>query len=89
MIDTSKIADLSRLAVTQEEEGIVKEKFLDVLTAFDVLKSVEIGDGEEFLKPQTREDLRKDEKHISLGQEKSLNLAPQAFKGHFRVPSVL
>jgi aspartyl/glutamyl-tRNA(Asn/Gln) amidotransferase C subunit len=89
MIDTSKIADLSRLAVTSEEENIVKEKFMDVLSAFDVLQSVAVGEGEDFLKPAAREDLRLDAKHDSLGQEKSLKLAPQQFNGHFRVPPVL
>ncbi len=89
MIDTSKIADLGRLAVTKEEEVLVKDKFMDVLSAFEVLQSVEVGSGDEFLKPSKRDDLRLDLAHNSLGQERSLKLAPQQFKGHFRVPSVL
>ena len=89
MIDTEKIANLSRLVIPKEDHDSVEKKFLDVLKAFDVLASVEIKNVEDFQKPSKREDLREDLRKPSLGQERALNLAPQEHNGHFRVPSVL
>lgn len=89
MADTTKIAHLSRIAITEEEHDAVQSKFSDVLSAFDVLAKIDCKPHAEFVKASTREDLRDDIRKDSLGQEQALALAPESFNGHFRVPSVL
>ncbi|MBF0196797.1 MAG: Asp-tRNA(Asn)/Glu-tRNA(Gln) amidotransferase subunit GatC [Planctomycetes bacterium] len=88
-IDTKKIAFLSRISLPDEESETMSAKFTSILGAFQTIQGVEVKSAHELQKARVRDDLRLDVAHTSLGEGGALDNAPQAFKGHFRVPAVL
>lgn len=88
-IETKKIAGLSRISLDDNEASLVASKFSTILSAFETVQAVEVGDVHELQQARTRSDLREDRKHDSLGQDRALENAPQNFNGHFRVPAIL
>ena len=85
----SQIAHLSRVAVSAERLEEAAQRFTGILEAFRVIQGIEPPEAGEAAPPLGRRDLRADEPTPALGAERALANAPQAHRGHFRVPPVL
>lgn len=83
------VAKFSRIGLTDRELSVMDQKFTNILGAFQVVSEVEVHNAVEFQLPRKRHHLRLDETMASLGQDRALSGAPEAFEGHFRVPPVL
>jgi len=89
--EVMNIADIAKLALTDEEAEDMTEhlhnfmKFVDKLNELntdDVLPTTHIF-------PEQTAILRKDEAKQSITQEEALKNAPEHKDGHFKVPAIL
>ncbi|HLR64362.1 MAG TPA: Asp-tRNA(Asn)/Glu-tRNA(Gln) amidotransferase subunit GatC [Pseudogracilibacillus sp.] len=90
MDEVKRIADLARLAVTEEDTKMFKE-YLDAITIYaEQLNEVDTEGVEPTTHALKLENvMRKDEPKQWTTQEEVLKNAPDHKDGHFRVPSIL
>jgi len=86
----TKVAQLARLELTEEEKGEFSKQLSDIIEYVEKINSldtdsVEPTDHIAGLKNVFREDVVKD----SLDREKLSEFAPEFDKGHFVVPKVI
>ena len=84
------VADLARLALTEEEKELFRVQLSSILAYAERLQQLDTRD----IPPTATvlplaNVLRDDEVRPSLSREDALANAPQAEEGHFRVPAVL
>ncbi|MCB1026006.1 MAG: Asp-tRNA(Asn)/Glu-tRNA(Gln) amidotransferase subunit GatC [Acidobacteria bacterium] len=93
-MDIRKIAKLAHLEITDNEVELYTPQMKNIVAYVEQLNELETDDIEASIGGLTREGeetdtLRNDIPTGSLGQEKALEQAPSAVKGHFQVPKVL
>jgi len=88
--DVLKVAALSRLALTEEEEKLYTKQLTRILAYVEKLSEVDT-EGVEPTKYVVQIDkrLREDEVRASLPQEEALKNAPNVDKGCFKVPKII
>ena len=84
------VAELARLALTDEEKELFREQLSSILAYAERLQQLDTRD----IPPTAtvlplQNVLREDEVRPSLSREDALANAPQVEEGHFRVPAVL
>lgn len=90
MDEVKRIADLARLAVTEEEVEKFKEHLDAITTYAEQLNDVDTEGVEPTTHALDLENvMRKDEPQQWTTQEEVLKNAPDHKDGHFRVPSIL
>ncbi|HEY6334152.1 MAG TPA: Asp-tRNA(Asn)/Glu-tRNA(Gln) amidotransferase subunit GatC, partial [Blastocatellia bacterium] len=92
--DVRKIADLARLQLTAEETDSFTVQLAAIIDYVAKLNEVEISGAEGeadgvAAQIQASEGWRDDVVQPCLGQQKALEEAPDAERGHFRVPKVI
>jgi aspartyl-tRNA(Asn)/glutamyl-tRNA(Gln) amidotransferase subunit C len=90
--DVLRIAELSRLALSDEERRRVRRELAAILTYVEQIGSIETSGIEPTSHVQLdRPALRPDEPHVPLSREAALSNAPDAARaaGLFRVPKVI
>ena len=88
--EVQHIAELARLALSEEEEALYQEQLSDILEYFERLQELDTG----AIPPTAtvlplRSVMRADESRPSSPRDDILANAPAAEKGCFRVPAVL
>ena len=84
------IAELARLAITEEETARFAEQLSDILAYMDMLKRVDTADIAPTAHPLARQNItRQDIVRPSLSREEALTNAPQEQEGFFRVRRIL
>lgn len=88
--DVKKLADLIRIAVTDEEAEMYTKQIDERLKFADKLSELNTDD----VPPTTHGNeiidvMRKDIPALSISQEEALNNAPDKQDGHFKVPSIM
>ena len=90
LTEVEHVADLARLALTDEEKELFREQLSSILAYAERLQQLDTRD----IPPTAtvlplQNVLRQDEVRPSLSREDVLANASQAEEGHFRVPAVL
>jgi len=88
--EVEHIAELARLALTDEEKAAYRQQLsavLEYVARLQALDTTDIPPTSSVLPPQS--PLRTDRVEPSLPRERLLENAPQAQDGQFRVPPVL
>lgn len=88
--DVTKLADLVRIAVTEEEAVSYTEEISKKLDFADKLSELNTND----VPPTTHGNditgvMRQDIPALSISQEEALDNAPVKQEGHFKVPSIM
>lgn len=88
--EVQHIAELARLALTDEELALYQEQLSAILEYFERLQEIDT----EAIPPTAtvlplRSVMRSDEARVSLAREDILANAPDAERGCFKVPAVL
>lgn len=88
--DVTKLADLIRIAVTDEEAALYTELIAERLEFADKLSELNTND----VPPTTHGNditgvMRQDIPALSISQEEALGNAPDKQEGHFKVPSIM
>ncbi|MGM8215996.1 Asp-tRNA(Asn)/Glu-tRNA(Gln) amidotransferase subunit GatC [Bacillaceae bacterium W0354] len=84
------VANLARLAITDEEAEMYSEQISDIIDFAEQLNELDTSN----IEPTThvldmKNVLRKDEPRQWISQEEALKNAPDKKDGQFRVPSIL
>lgn len=88
--DVKKIADLIRIALTDEEAEMYTKQIDERLTFANKLSQLNTDDVPPTTHGNTITDvMRKDIPALSISQEEALNNAPDKQDGHFKVPSIM
>ncbi|MDQ3634537.1 MAG: Asp-tRNA(Asn)/Glu-tRNA(Gln) amidotransferase subunit GatC [Acidobacteriota bacterium] len=93
-MDVKQIAKLAHLEITDEEVELYTPQMANIVSYIEQLneldtENVEVSIGGLTEEGEATETVREDIPQKSLGQEKALDQAPSAVKGHFQVPKVL
>jgi aspartyl-tRNA(Asn)/glutamyl-tRNA(Gln) amidotransferase subunit C len=93
-MDVKKVAELAHLEITDEEVERYTPQMDNIVSYVEQLNELDTDEIEASLGGLTKEGeatetSREDVPGQSLGQEKALDQAPSAVKGHFQVPKVL
>jgi len=88
--EVQHIAELARLALSDEEQALYQEQLSAILEYFERLQELDT----EAIPPTAtvlplRSVMRSDEARVSLAREDILANAPDAERGCFKVPAVL
>ncbi|RLC65316.1 MAG: Asp-tRNA(Asn)/Glu-tRNA(Gln) amidotransferase GatCAB subunit C [Chloroflexi bacterium] len=88
--EVQHIAELSRLALSEEEQSLYQEQLSAILEYFERLQELDTGE----IPPTAtvlplRSVMRQDEPRMWGEREEMLENAPDAVAGCFRVPAVL
>jgi aspartyl-tRNA(Asn)/glutamyl-tRNA(Gln) amidotransferase subunit C len=88
--EVEHIAELVKLALTEEEEEVFARQLSSILEHFQALQALDTTGIPPTAQVITlRNVMRADEITPSLSPEEALVNAPQAEKGYFKVPTVL
>ena len=92
--DIEKIAQLAHLEITNDERSTFAPQIAEIVAYVEQLNDIDTSGVEPALGGLTpegegTESSRPDEVQPSLGQNIALDQAPDAARGHFRVPKVL
>ncbi len=88
--DVERVANLARLAVTEEEVALYTDQLQRILSHVDKLSEVDT-EGVEVLgcTDENASAMREDTPAKSLNREEALLNAPSKESGHFRVPQII
>lgn len=85
-----ELADLVRLAISDEEAEKYTENINDTLSSVEILNEINTDDVEATTHGIVLENvMRKDEPERTVSPEDALNNAPDQEDGHFKVPSIM
>ncbi len=87
--DVVHVADLARLALTDEEIELYTAQMQKILGYVEKLSTLDTEGVEPSGAYAGGESLRKDDVTPSLAQEKALQNAPQEARGCFKVPRII
>lgn len=88
--DLLKVAHLARIELNEEELNLLSGQFADIVDFIDKLKRLDVSGVEPMSHVLDVKDVfRPDAAKECLSQEAALKNAPEASRGHFRVPKVI
>ena len=86
----AKVANLARLALTDDELDRYTHQLADVLDHFADIDELDLSDVEPMMQPIPSQNvLREDVEAPSLDRDEVLAAAPAAEDGRFRIPPIL
>ncbi|MCB9027345.1 MAG: Asp-tRNA(Asn)/Glu-tRNA(Gln) amidotransferase subunit GatC [Bdellovibrionaceae bacterium] len=89
-MDLKKIARLSRLSFSEEEELKLNAQLSKIVMAFDRIKSVNTQDVEPLVTPVKIEGkLRQDQPQFEINTDEYMSIAPEVSGRLYKVPRVI
>ncbi len=89
-MDLQKIAKLSHLSFSEEEQSQLSEQLKNILAAFDRIKGISTDGVEPLITPvEIQNELRPDENNIKINTDDYIELAPEASGRLYKVPRVI
>ena len=85
-----KVANLSRIKLTDEEKGIFREQLTDILGYIEKLNELDTDDVQPMAYATSLKNVfREDKQESSFARQEILELSPSSVNGFFKVPKVL